>query len=261
MTGFFHHWLWRVRQALADPACCLCGKPVEVEAYSLCAPCEGQLWPVFSESAVLQPGQISGLFWWNASLRRLFYRYKFGKSPEPYQQLISHGLTTVLPQVRKTHSSLILSAIPARSGARRKLETLARESAWELGLPYHALLQWKTERPRQHQLKGREQRLRNMKGAFNCEPLAHLPENTAILVLDDLLTTGATLREALSTLRKAYPKAVVYGLAGGAVPKAGRAEQLASSLLGATHSQPGKALLQFGDITPLPVVEPNAPKP
>ena len=54
-----------------------------------------------------------------------------------------------------------------------------------------------------HQIgQGREERLRNLTGAFNVETAAAI-QNKTILLVDDVLTTGATLAETSATLLEA----------------------------------------------------------
>lgn len=54
-----------------------------------------------------------------------------------------------------------------------------------------------------HQLgQGREERLRNLTGAFNVEQIETI-QNKTILLVDDVLTTGATLAESAATLLEA----------------------------------------------------------
>jgi ComF family protein len=54
-----------------------------------------------------------------------------------------------------------------------------------------------------HQIgQGREERLRNLTGAFNVETIEAI-QNKTILLVDDVLTTGATLAETSATLLEA----------------------------------------------------------
>lgn len=74
-------------------------------------------------------------------------------------------------------------------------------------------------RPTRHQAgMSRLQRLNNLHGAFHCSK--RLPSHIrTVLVLDDVLTTGATLREVCKTLRKTYPKITLHAAALTRTPK------------------------------------------
>jgi len=64
-----------------------------------------------------------------------------------------------------------------------------------------------TDTPHQSKLKNRAERLKNLKGSFGADPLKIKDRN--IILLDDVITTGATMREAEKTLRRAGAKSVI----------------------------------------------------
>lgn len=83
---------------------------------------------------------------------------------------------------------------------------LARAAATVLSCPAVPLLSRVRATPSQTGLSRRERYL-NLAGAFN--PTASLPDHGAILLVDDIYTTGSTLRAAATIL--ASRGAVVYG--------------------------------------------------
>jgi ComF family protein len=84
-------------------------------------------------------------------------------------------------------------------------EAIARPLAHALGLPCRRLLH-RRPRPRQA-LLSRAERRRNLRGAFM--PRGRLPAGTRVLLVDDVMTTGATLAAAARALRRAGAVSVV----------------------------------------------------
>jgi len=96
---------------------------------------------------------------------------------------------------------------PARLRARRfnPAALLARDLARQLGIPCRAdLLHRVRDTPSQTEL-GRSQRRRNLAGAFRCARAQPAPR---IWLVDDVVTTGATLSEAARALRAAGAREV-----------------------------------------------------
>lgn len=81
-------------------------------------------------------------------------------------------------------------------------ESLAQEYGWRL-LPRQTV--GRTHKPPQSTLKSSERR-RNVKNIFKLNK--PLPENCKILLIDDVMTTGATLDELARTLKKSGAGAV-----------------------------------------------------
>jgi len=92
-------------------------------------------------------------------------------------------------------------------------EILAKILAEKTGLDYsQKILKRKKQTKPQVGLEGRE-RIKNIKGAFAIRPFADLKliKKRTILLLDDVITTGATMEEAAKVLRKAGARQV-WGL-------------------------------------------------
>jgi ComF family protein len=88
-------------------------------------------------------------------------------------------------------------------------ELLARTAAEKLNLPVENILLRTKNTPQQARLS-RTARLINLKDAFAIQPETNLQNKTVILI-DDVASTGATLGECASALRKAGAKSV-WGL-------------------------------------------------
>ena len=84
-------------------------------------------------------------------------------------------------------------------------ELLAKRVAKDLSLPTCAALQKHAERNPQSQLKDAALRQANASGAFSVRPDADVSGKT-LLLIDDIVTTGATLSECCRMLRQAGAK-------------------------------------------------------
>ena len=104
-----------------------------------------------------------------------------------------------------------VTAVPAHWQRRllrgyNQAELIGRNTAKYLGVPFRNVLKRVKGGSRQARL-GRTARLKNLKKAFVC----FAPEKVSgrrVLLIDDVFTTGATLRAAAEQLRKAGPAAV-----------------------------------------------------
>lgn len=98
-----------------------------------------------------------------------------------------------------------VTAVPI-SAARKKQrgynqsELIARPLANRLGVPYAELLMKTRDNPEQHFL-GKEQRAANVRGVYSAS--AERVRGKSILLVDDIVTTGATLSECVRVLRGA----------------------------------------------------------
>ncbi len=127
-------------------------------------------------------------------------------------QLIVNGIVHGLKSFVNQHSSVLLVPIPSRKSANRKrgrnfLQEITAQAAFEVGFPSHSVLRHNRKVRDQSQLNFID-RSENLSGAFAIDPkftAQFSTRNTGpkIIVIDDLITTGATLSEAIRALRTA----------------------------------------------------------
>jgi len=87
-------------------------------------------------------------------------------------------------------------------------DLIARPLAKQLGLPYRAVLLVRT-RPRPNkQVLSFEERWESVRGAFATRPGSQV-DNLRVLLVDDVMTTGATLDACARVLRAAGAKSVL----------------------------------------------------
>ena len=100
-----------------------------------------------------------------------------------------------------------LSARRLRQRGYDQARLLAGEIAAEAGLPCEALLEKVRNTPAQSGMGGREARRKNAAGAYRVREDAVIKGKRVVLV-DDIVTTGETLRECARMLKAAGAKSV-----------------------------------------------------
>lgn len=140
-------------------------------------------------------------------MEALILRFKFGDRPQ-----LAKPLAAMLAEVWRSQPVFIdlISSIPLGSRRRRErgydqAQLLAKCLAQELDLPYRETLVRRRETKAQSRLS-REERLRNVRGCFSVVSPSVAWQGKRILLVDDVLTTGATMTESSRAL-----------LAGGAI--------------------------------------------
>ena len=178
--------------------CSACGGPTDEEG----EPC--------SACATSAPPQAATLVWGehDGALRDAILALKHGGHDELARPLGERLATSVAWSPAATGVQLVTS-VPSHPLRRLRRgwaasELLGREVARRLGLPYRRTLRRRglaTQTGR-----SRAQRLRLPASTFTCR---HRLDGTRLLVVDDVTTTGATLRTAATCLRAAGADIVV----------------------------------------------------
>ena len=135
-------------------------------------------------------------------------------SGEEVKKLINSG--TYLPddllmEVFREHllkldrtRGIIIDGVPRTLN---QAELLAKKLAFKLGLKFvPALIKIRETQP-QAEIKEQKERLKNIKNAFKVSEDFKRP--ATIIVVDDIITTGATMNEAARVLKKAGVKKVI----------------------------------------------------
>lgn len=190
------------------PGCCRhCAEPfADARANHLCAACLKHP-PAFT--TVHAAGLYHGVL--KEAIQRLKYRDQLILA-KPLGQLLGAAVTRA-PTAFIPHGIVPVPLHPQRLRQRCYNQALevARPLARQLGVPLHAtLLQRTRNTPPQQGLSAMERR-RNLRNAFALTSKA-LP--ASVLLVDDVMTTGATLRECSRILRAGGVKAVQVAVVG-----------------------------------------------
>ena len=191
---------------LYPPKCVICSRLLVPGQRDICPDCFESL-PNFEGPAPEVPfaDRVCVSFFYEASLRDSFLRFKFSGRDfyaAPYGRWMAGRVRDELG----TDFDFI-SWVPVSRGRRRKrgydqAELLAGVLSEQLALAKTSALQKHAERGPQSHLHDAAERKANASGAFSLAPGAEV-SGKRILLVDDLVTTGATLSECCRVLKRA----------------------------------------------------------
>lgn len=207
-----------LKSALFDlifpPKCVLCGTILAQREMDLCRRCRAES-PLFPASRAKLPflDSWTSVWYYEGNVRRSLLRYKFRRARHyapAYGRLLAMRLLREYPE-----GFDVLTWIPISS--RRKfqrgydqVELLAKAVGRELGMePVRTLRKVRNNRP-QSGITGEAQRKANVLGVYR--PVApEVCRGKRVMLLDDIITSGATAGEAARTLLTAGAREVHCG--------------------------------------------------
>ena len=203
--------LHRLFEIFFPPKCVLCKKVLEAEETDLCKDCRENLPEYPSHKIKLSfLAQWTGLWYYKENVRESILRYKFyGRR----SYAVSYGrlLAMKLQKDGWDDADLItwvpISRLRKRIRGYDQSELLARAVAEELGLTLVPTLRKIRHTKPQSTMGNAAHRRANILGAFTVIDPA-LVRKQRILLLDDILTTGATASECARMLLTAGAKEV-----------------------------------------------------
>ena len=196
---------------LFPPKCVLCRRILQKQETDLCRECRADA-PEFTKSKRRIPfvAQWTGIWYYSGNVRGSIHRYKFSNARRyaaAYAKLLAVRL-----QKEEMDSFDILSWIPVSASRKRKRgydqsQLLAEALGQELGCESVAVLKKYRNNPPQSTLTLQAERRANVLGAYRAVD----PEffrGKRVLLLDDIITTGATVSECARVLLTAGAKEV-----------------------------------------------------
>lgn len=206
-------WL---QELLFPRKCVLCGSVLSRDETDLCRACRAQT-PAHSHWRQI-PGIDGVCVVWNYAgpVRDSLLRFKFQGRRDygpGYGRLLAMAL---LPEREQADCVTWVPVSPQRKRTRGydQAELLARAVGKELNLPVVSTLEKVRHNPAQSGLSAPEARRKNVVGVYQgCrETICRHPR---IILIDDILTTGATAGECAKVLRAMGAKRVVLGAMAG----------------------------------------------
>ena len=203
--------LHRIVQILFPPKCILCGSILEKNELDLCTDCRihGAECPV---KRTKLPFVESWLAVWHyeGNVRRSLLRYKF-YNKRHYAAAYGRLLAMKILRERECDFDLITWVPISRWRKLRRgydqVELLAKAVCHELGTEAVSCLRKVRHNPPQSGIVGQAQRRANVLGVYEA-PEPDRFRDKRVLLLDDIITTGATVSEAARVLLTAGAKEV-----------------------------------------------------
>jgi len=192
---------------LFPPKCVFCRKILDRGRDGYCAKCAGDL-PLTDSAPRDRDGLIviSPLYY-EGTVRDAVHRYKFGGASF-YAGVFGKLLSDcVLPEY-DIITWVPLSRERLRQRGYDQAMLLSRATASELGGEAIPTLRKTVDTKAQSELGGRRERQKNISGAYEVTD-AELVKGRRVLLIDDVVTTGSTLRECVGVLTKAGAAKVV----------------------------------------------------
>ena len=203
-----YHWLMSI---LFPPKCVLCGKILKKEESDLCRFCRTDAPAYPNRKSKLQfLDSFAAVWYYEGSVRKSLLRYKFYNARSfagSYGRLLAMKLLEEYPEGFDILTWVPVSRLRRFRRGYDQVELLARAAGKELGMtPVPLLKKVRHNRP-QSGIHGAAQRRANVLGAYR-ELDREAITGKKILLLDDILTTGATAGECARVLKTAGAKEV-----------------------------------------------------
>lgn len=196
---------------LYPPKCMLCGRLLRDSEAVLCGRCGHEL-PEWDNAPRRVPGyeRCAAAFVYEEPIRGSILRFKFHGMQTYAVQFARWMAVRVRGELRTSFDFVTWTPCSRRRRWTRgfdQAELLAKALARELDLEARPTLEKFRHRPPQSKTKTAAKRRANVQGAYRLLPGADVRART-VLVVDDILTTGATLGECGRILRQAGAKAL-----------------------------------------------------
>ena len=184
---------------ISPPFCAKCSQPFagDITGSFICANCEGR--GLHFDAAV-------SVFRSRGVVRKVIHDFKYGRQLH-LRHLVGRWLSEALADSRFAGQRFdLLVPVPLHPARQRErgfnqAELLALELRRECGVPLGKVLQRTRYTTTQTQFD-RSERMENLRGAFRLRRGCNV-QDLRMLLVDDVLTTGSTLSECASVLKKA----------------------------------------------------------
>jgi ComF family protein len=206
--------LKRLWLLIFPPKCVLCGKILAREETDLCRDCRvhGPECPISAYKRNFLDSWLA-LWYYEDEVRHSLVLYKFYRhrsKVEGYGRLLAMKIRQRHPEGLDLLVWVPVSRLRKLIRGYDQVELLARVVGRELGMQPVRLLKKVRHNPPQSGIVGEAHRKANVLGVYRVTDPRRVQDKT-VLLLDDIITTGATASEAARILRMAGAKQVHFG--------------------------------------------------
>ena len=202
----------RVLEWLFPAKCILCRGVLEKDETDLCRSCRiDQSEYPYGRKKVPHITDLTAVWRYEGQVRKSLHRYKFGNARHyaaPYGRLMAMRISRDLPRADVV-TWVPVSAKRLRRRGYDQAELLARAAAPELELACEQLLEKFRDNRANSSLKDPAHRRANVLGVYRAVRQEDI-RGKRILLLDDIVTTGATASECARVLLTAGAKEVYF---------------------------------------------------
>lgn len=191
--------LWGQIRFLDNPCCDACGYPFEFDA---------GIDPLCGNCTIRHPAydKARAAFVYDHVSRKLVLSFKHGGRTEGLDMFVTHMRRAGRQFWDDADMLIPVPLHPTRLIKRRynQAALLARALSKQTGVPFNPDLLFRTRAtPSQGEQTGKG-RFRNVRGAFEVpRQVKHKIQNAHVVLIDDVMTTGATLESCARTLKRA----------------------------------------------------------
>ncbi len=203
-----------ILRLLFPPKCILCGKLLGDEETDLCRSCRTDSPECHKNNLTFSfLDSWAAVWYYDGYIRKSLHRYKFGRARHyapAYGRLLAMKLTAEYPEGFDLLTWVPVSRIRKFTRGYDQVELLAEAVGRELGMEPVRSLRKLRNNPPQSGISGIEKRRANVLGIYRIENPEQV-QGKRVLLLDDILTTGATAGECARVLLTAGAREVHCG--------------------------------------------------
>ena len=189
------NWKDKIRKFLFNSKCSVCEKEVEEDEIYICKNCRKK---ILEKKELFKLENVYFLFRYENEIKKLITDYKLNERRELskfFKKLIEKELKKI---IKEDKIEVIIPVPASKEKIKRRGFNQVELILDEIGLSYVKISRKKDTVP-MHKIYDKKFRKMNIKSAF-CSDISF--KNKNILIVDDIITTGSTIKEIIKTLKK-----------------------------------------------------------